>query len=394
MTDITVIRASWLFDGVNDTLLKDPTVLVAGTAIRSVGPSEPVPDDANLVDLPGATLIPGFVDGHVHTVFDASADPVGHLGERDDAEAFATMLRFARTAARGGVTTMRDLGDRDYLSLGLRAATAKDPTLPHLLVAGPPITTPGGHCHFLGKPAAGVDGVRAAVRERAEQGVDIVKIMASGGNMTPGSRPEIPQYGRDELRAAVDEAHRCGLPITAHAHSPQAIVDGLAAGLTSFEHLSFMTADGIDPVSEEVLASLVDGGVTVGLTLGQRLGPGAEPPPGMVARLPALMSNGRRLIAAGVNVIAGTDAGISPIKPPDVIRYAVAQFQQLGMTLTQALHACTARPAQALGLGERKGRLAAGYDADIVAVDGDPRADPTAMHRIRAVYLRGTPLGL
>jgi imidazolonepropionase-like amidohydrolase len=230
------------------------------------------------------------------------------------------------------------------------------------------------------------------VRERAERGVDIIKIMASGGNLTPGSRPELAQYGPAELRAAVNEAHRLGLRITAHAHSPQSIVDALAAGVDGFEHLSFMTADGVDPVTDEVLTGLVDRGVIVGMTFGMKPVPGAAPPPGMVSRMPALIANGRRLIESGVHVIAGTDAGIAPIKPPDAIRWSIGQFQQIGLTAAQALHVCTARAAAALGVGDRKGRLAAGYDADILAVDGDPLTDPDALHRIRAVYRGGTAL--
>jgi imidazolonepropionase-like amidohydrolase len=228
---LTAIRAAWLFDGTNPTLLPDPTVVLDGRTIVAVGSAVPVPDGATVVDLAGATLLPGLVDGHVHLIFDASDDPVSALAGRDDAAAFAAMARSARAAARGGVTTVRDLGDRGYLALGLRRAVAADPTLPEILAAGPPITTPGGHCHFLGGEAAGVDGVRAAVRTHVERGVDIIKIMASGGNMTPGSRPEQPQYSLSELRAAVDEAHRHNLPITAHAHATQAIVAGLAAGL-------------------------------------------------------------------------------------------------------------------------------------------------------------------
>jgi imidazolonepropionase-like amidohydrolase len=352
----------------------------------------PVPDGATVVDLAGATLLPGLVDGHVHLVFDASDDPVSALAGRDDAAAFAAMASFARAAARGGVTTVRDLGDRGYLALGLRLAAATDPTLPEILAAGPPITTPGGHCHFLGEEAAGVDGVRAAIRAHAERGVDVIKIMASGGNLTPGSRPELPQYGPAELRAAVDEAHRYNLPITAHAHATQAIVDGLAAGMDAFEHLTFMTADGVDPIPAEVLTALAERAVTVGMTFGLAPVPGAAPPPGMLARMPALRANARRLLDAGVTMIAGTDAGIAPIKPPDVIRWAVPQFQQLGMSAAQALEACTARAATALGLGHRKGRLRPGYDADILAVDGDPLSDPAALHAIRAVYVRGTAL--
>jgi imidazolonepropionase-like amidohydrolase len=389
---LTAIRAAWLFDGTNPILLPNPTVVLDGRTIRSVGPAAAVPDGATVVDLAGATLLPGLVDGHVHLIFDASDDPVSALAGRDDAAAFAAMASSARAAARGGVTTLRDLGDRGYLALGLRRAVATDPTLPEILAAGPPITTPGGHCHFLGEEAAGVDGVRAAVRAHAERGVDIIKIMASGGNMTPGSCPEQPQYGLPELRAAVDEAYRYNLPITAHAHATQAIVAGLAAGLDSFEHLTFMTADGVDPIPDEVLTTLARRPVTVGMTFGLAPVPGAAPPPGMIARRPALVANARRLFEAGVNMIAGTDAGIAPIKPPDVIRWAIPQFQQLGMTATQALQACTARAATALGLGHRKGQLRPGYDADILAVDGDPLSDPAALHAIRAVYLRGTAL--
>jgi imidazolonepropionase-like amidohydrolase len=387
---LTAIRAARLFDGT--ALVPDPTLVLDGATIVSVGSGAPVPDGCPVVDLPDATLLPGFVDGHVHLCFDSSPDPVASLAARDDAEAYAAMIAMARTAARGGVTTVRDLGDRNYLALGVRSAAANDPTLPEILAAGPPITSVGGHCHFLGAEVSGVDGVRRAVREHAERGVDLIKIMASGGNMTPGSRPDRSQFSTAELRAAVDEAHRHRLSITAHAHGTESIVDGLAAGLDGFEHLTFMTEDGVDPIPDPVLAALVRQRVTVGLTLGQAPVPGATPLPGMVARMPALIANSRRLVAARVDLIPGTDAGISPIKPPDVIRWAVAQFQQLGLTAAEALHTCTAAAARAVGLGHRKGQLRPGYDADILAVTGDPLTDPAALHAIQAVYVRGVPL--
>ena len=225
---LTALRAAYLFDGTGG--LPHPTVIIDGAVILAAGRGLPVPDGAQVIDMPGATILPGLVDGHVHLVFDASADPVGQLAARDDDAAFAAAAGAARRAAQGGVTTVRDLGDRGFLALGLRDAARADTTLPHILAAGPPITTPGGHCHFLGASAAGADGIRDAIRERADRGVNVIKIMASGGNMTPGSRPELAQYTRGELRAAVTEAHRHGLAITAHAHGTSAITDAVAAG--------------------------------------------------------------------------------------------------------------------------------------------------------------------
>ncbi len=291
------------------------------------------------------------------------------------------------------MTTVRDLGDRGYLSLGLRDAAAGDPSLPTIVAAGPPITSPGGHCHFLGSPADGVAGIRAAIREHAERGVDVIKIMASGGNLTPGSRPELPQFGPAELRAAVDEAHRHDLPVVAHAHGTQAIVDAVAAGVDGLEHVTFMTADGVDAIPADLLTALATTPVVLGITLG--LVPVAHtggPTSGMLARRPALTANARRMYEAGATIIPGTDAGVTPAKPHDVVRWAVGQLGQIGMAPAEALRAATSGAAAACGLGKRKGRIAAGYDADLLAVDGDPLADPADLHRIRAVYVRGTML--
>jgi imidazolonepropionase-like amidohydrolase len=384
---LTVLRAAWLYDGTSSRLVPDPTVVIDSGTILSIEPSAPVPSGATVVDYFGATLLPGLVDTHVHLAFDASDDPVGHLAARDDDAALAAMTDAARAAARGGVTTVRDLGDRGYLSLTLRASG--DPTLPTIVAAGPPITTPGGHCHYLGGAAEGIEGVRAAVREHAERGVDVIKVMASGGNLTPGSRPELPQFGPAELRAAVEEAHRHSLPVTAHAHGTQAVVQAVEAGVDGLEHVTFMTASGVDPAPEDVVRAIADRRVTVGLTLGVAPVPGLTMPPGMATRVPALIANARRLQEAGVPITAGTDAGIGPIKPPDVLRHAVGHLGQIGMSGAAALRACTSEAAAVCGLGHRKGRLAPGYDADILAIHGDPLTDPAALHHIRAVYVRG-----
>jgi len=382
---LTALRATWLFDGTGSALIPDPLVVIDGGTIVAVDSGAAVPDGADVIDLGGAALLPGLVDTHVHLAFDASADPVGALADRSEDEALEAMIRAGQAALRGGVTTVRDLGDRDYLSLGLRGR----PGLPTIVAAGPPVTTPAGHCHYLGGVAEPTEaGVRAAVREHVERGVDIIKIMASGGTLTPGTYQHLPQFTPELLRAAVDEAHRHGLQATAHAHAVASIADGVAAGADGLEHVSFWTEDSVDAPAE-LIQLIADRQTIVGLTVGMVPMPGMAPPPAVRARIPLMVANMRRMYEAGALMVAGTDAGIGPVKPHDVVRHAPAMLRDIGIGQAEALRMVTSAAAGVIGLGHRKGRIAPGFDADILAVDGDPIADPGALHRIRAVYARG-----
>jgi imidazolonepropionase-like amidohydrolase len=382
---LVAIRAGALFDGVSGTLVPDPVLVMEGASIVSVDSAIAPPPGAEVVDLAGATLLPGLIDTHVHLAFDGSADPVAALAERDDGAVLAAMSAAGRAALRGGVTTVRDLGDRGYLSLSLRGA----PDLPTIVAAGPPITTPAGHCHFLGggtEPTP--QALRASVRERADRGVDVIKVMASGGTMTPGTRQEVSQFTADLLSVVVDEAHRLGLPVTAHAHGTAAIRMGLDAGVDGMEHVTFWSADGVDDPGD-LVDRIAHSRVAVGITAGVVPAPDAVRPPAVTMRIPGIIANTRRLYEAGSYLILGTDAGIGLPKPHDVLRYAVEQTAMIGIAPEEALSLATSKAAAACGLGNSKGRLATGFEADVLAVDGNPLADLAALHRIRAVFARG-----
>jgi imidazolonepropionase-like amidohydrolase len=226
------------------------------------------------------------------------------------------------------------------------------------------------------------------VREHAAQGVDVIKIMASGGNLTPGSRQDLAQFPPEVLRAAVDEAHRLGLEVTAHAHAVSAIANAVAAGVDGLEHVTFWTEDGVDAPAH-LIRLIARQRIVVGATVGLVPVPGVAPPPEVAARLPHIIANTRRLYEAGARMVAGTDAGIAPVKPHDVVRHAPAMLRQLGFSQAEGLRTITSAAAGICGLGHRKGRITPGFDADILAVDGNPIADPDALHRIRAVYLGG-----
>lgn len=250
-----------------------------------------MPTGVEVLDLPGAMLLPGLVDPHLHLAFDAGPDPAGALAARSDAEALVAMVAAARTALLAGITTVRDLGDRDYLALALALGLRGRPDLPTVLAAGPPITSPGGHWHLLGGAVPVTEqAIRAAVRERAERGCDLVMIMASGGSLTPGSSEETSRFGVAELRAAVDEAQRWGLPVAVHAHAETAVADAVAAGVDSLEHATFWTKDGV-AVRQDLIEAVVEQRVIVGATLGREPSTAElPPPPAILGRQPFLVA--------------------------------------------------------------------------------------------------------
>jgi imidazolonepropionase-like amidohydrolase len=258
---------------------------------------------------------------------------------------------------------------------------------PEVIASGPPITIPGGHGHFFGGVATRAQELRAKIRQRAEQGCEVVKVMVSSNPLASGRSPHEPQYNLADLRLIVAEAHRLGLSTAAHVHSPRSIADAVTAGFDTLEHVTFLTADGVaaDPAT---MAAIVDSGAVVSATVGA-VPRGGELPATVTDSLEVMIESWARLHRDGARIVPGTDAGIAPSKPHDVLPYGLAALSGLGMTNLEALRAATSVAAAACGLTGRKGRLTRGADADLLAVIGNPLADIRAVHNVVAVIRAG-----
>jgi imidazolonepropionase-like amidohydrolase len=405
---VFAVRAAHAFDGENFRA-GGGTVLMEEGRIVGVEPmGYELPSDCQLVDYGNATVLPGLIDTHVHLVGDSDVMALDRAAGYSSEQIDVVVSEALRRQLAAGVTTVRDLGDRHFNVVERRDAQRQaDDGLPWIVASGPPITTPGGHCGYLGGEVSGEDKIVAAVRERVERQVDVVKVMASGGLVTTGTDVYVPQFSIEELRLLVEHAHAAGLPVTAHAHAAAAVDQAVTVGADGIEHASYMirAAEGGPAqahATEEQLAALAASGIAVCPTLGghtvesltpasqriqQALGAAVTPEVFIEMRMSIL----RRMTAFGVRLISGTDAGIARIKAHGRYTDAVIELGQVTGTVP-ALVASSSSAAAAIGLARSKGRLRRGYDADVIVVDGDLAADLTALRHVRQVVLRGVPV--
>jgi imidazolonepropionase-like amidohydrolase len=374
-----LLTARWLFDGRTPDVAEGWGIEIAEERIVNVGPVGEMRTTGDVVDLGDATLLPGLVDVHTHLGFDASDDPVGHLQASDDATLLGHMERAAQRALAVGVTTVRDLGDRGYLSLELRERFRRgDAVRPRIVASGPPITVPNGHCWFLGGEVEGIDGIRQAVRDRVAHGVDVIKMMATGGVMTPNAVPGLQELDDDELRAGVAEARKAGKRTASHAQGSAGVLAAVRAGIDSIEHGFFLT--------DEIVREMRERGTFFSATLVAARGI-AEAPEGTVpdwARLKARAAvdahaeSFTMAYAAGVKLVLGTDAG-TPFNHHGQNAQELELMVQAGLSPTEGLLAATRNGADLLGILDRVGTLEPGKDADLLLVRGDATRDVTTI---------------
>lgn len=397
-----LITAGQVLPGPAGQRIADGAVLVDGEMIVAVGPRAEVErqvegaagrgengGDVQRRDYPGHTLLPGLINCHVHLVFDAGPRPVETLAETADPDLLPAMADRAQQALLAGVTTVRDLGDRGGLAIQLRDAINRGELPgPRVVASGPPLTPPGGHCWFFGGEVADQDAIRRQVRHNAELGCDVIKVMASGGQLTPNSPPMWQsQFTPDELRVVVSEATAAGLPVAAHAHGTDAIAGAVEAGVTTIEHCTWLRAGGQGyETRDDVGRRMAERGVfaCVAWPSGWRA---------FMARIgqqraEAMFDRFHWLADLGVPLIPGTDAGL-PTSVFDDFAGALGLYEHLGFSPDRVIEMATATSAAALGQGDHIGRIAPGYAADLLVVDGDPLLGLDALGDRRLVLARG-----
>jgi imidazolonepropionase-like amidohydrolase len=370
-------------------ILEHTTVLVEGERIVKVAEGNvAISNDARKIPLAGRTLLPGFIDCHVHLCLDGSPDPVtSSLAEPLTITALKA-ADFARKTLKGGVTTIRDMGGKNGIDLSLRQAIHSGLIPgPRMQVSGQLICMTGGHGWHIGREANGPDEVRKAAREQIKAGADIVKLMATGGVMTPGVEPGSEQFTEEELRAGIEEAHKAGKKSATHAMGTKGILNALRAGIDSIEHGIFL--------DEETISLMVKRDVPLVPTLSapyyiERKGVEAGIPEFAVEKtlriMPFYLKSVQMARDAGVRVAMGTDAG-TPFNLHGENLGELKYMAEVGYTPMEALESGTRIAAQVLGLEKELGTIKEGKLADLIVVEGNPLEDVDILLKKEAIRL-------
>jgi imidazolonepropionase-like amidohydrolase len=362
----------------------DGAVVIDDTVVRWVGAATALPDEYAMLPRTAhadATILAGLIDCHVHLGFDGGPNPVARMRAESDEQQLILMLHRARELLGVGVTSARDLGGRGFLSVAVRDAIAAGLARgPRLVVAASPITITGGHCWFMGGEADSDDDIRRVVRTHHKHGADLIKVMLTGGFMTKGSAPWHLQFTASQLAMIVEEAARIDMPVAVHAHGVEGVRRAVEAGAATIEHCTFGGEANKEPFDVDLAVRMAEQGTFVCPTVS------VNAP--YFAAMTGVGAHVHDMHKLGVRIIAGTDAGIHKTPHHQYVG-GLEYLVTLGFTPAEVLAMATTEAAAALGLGTTTGRLAPGYDADLIVVTGDPGVDIAALGHLRRVVTRG-----
>jgi imidazolonepropionase-like amidohydrolase len=389
-----LLRCPHIVDGVGGTLTEHG-VLIEGERIARIAPvAEFAGYAGEELALDGTTLLPGLIDCHVHLCFGAEPNP-GEATEKMRPGAIAVRaLANAQQSLRGGITSVRDCGGKDYLEFAARDACNRGHFEgPTIRAAGRMICMTGGHGNRFGRVADGVDDVVKAVREQIHAGSDLVKIMATGGVMTPGVDPEDAHYSAEEMAAGIAEGHRFHKPCASHAQGTEGILNAVRGGIDSIEHGIF--------ISEKCIEEMLERRTYLVPTLSALtniLGASDQGIPDYVLEKAARVSEThqrsiRLFYEAGGRIAMGTDAG-TPFNHHGENAQELRYMVEVGIDPMDAIAISTANAADLMRL-EKTGRVEEGAVADLLVVEGNPLEDIEAVadrahHRL--VIKKGAPV--
>ena len=392
---ITVVRCARLLDVIAGKYLTNANVIISDDTITGVGGTPP--SGSRVLDLSAGTCLPGLIDVHDHITFDPTINGYAALGISAH-RSTVTGVKNAKTTLLAGFTTIRNLGADQYSDVAIRdGISAGDIDGPRMLVSGPPLSITGGHCdetllpfeyHRVGEGVAdGPWAARTKVRQNVKYGADVIKVCASGGVMSKGDQPGMPQYTFEELQAIAEEAHKLGRKVAAHAHGTESIKQSILAGIDSIEHSSLIDDEGIRLAKEHqtflVFDIYCDDYIQ---SEGLKLGMLPESIDKSKAIMKRLRENFRKAGLAGTRQAFGTDAGVYP-HGDNWKQFPV--MVEFGMKPIDAIRSATVEAAELLGLQNRVGVVAPKAFADIIAVDGDPLTDITKLGTVKFVMKGG-----
>ncbi len=399
---ITVLKAARLIDGTGAAPVADAALVVENGKIVSVGSQEtlaPTPrEETDVVETPGGTILPGFIEMHSHIHCSAESDAYRHVTTESDEVLLMRGVQAVRAALTSGVTTMRDLGSKNQVAFPIRQAI-EDGIIPgpRLLVSGTPITTTGGHCNMFGTEADTASEVVQAIRSQFKLGADCIKIMSTGGGFTPGTNIRAPQYPAETLREAVVDAERLGLRVAAHCHATAGVRNCVEAGVHNLIHCTWLSEDpdeGYD-YDPDVADEIVEKGLFVDPTLALVRLNNLRDPERARARAAERDPDRRFEILRdmwdrGVKFVTGMDSGMTNARFDDFAYIPEVMVDSMDVSPMEAIVCSTKTSAECLGILEETGTLEPGKDADVVVVQGDPLADIRALHSVDTILSRGS----